>query len=244
MNGRWWGGSGISIAFHAALLLVLIYAAARPSQLDATPSVPSRPTKFIVTVGAIGLGPIGGGGDGSTAPRTARVPQARPLDIVTPQAMTLVEPIPVGVVPMIAMQDVERLPGASYPVDGTALGNGSGPGGGGGHGPGNGPGDGPGVAEVYDAGVGGVSAPRLIYEVKPNFTVDAMRAKIQGVVLMDVIVLPDGSVDARIRITRSLDPGLDLQAMIAVRQWRFRPAIRLGQPVASRVTIELAFTLR
>jgi TonB family protein len=95
------------------------------------------------------------------------------------------------------------------------------------------------------AGVGGVSDPKLLFEVKPNYTVDAMRAKIQGVVIMEVDVLANGTVDPRrIRITRSLDPGLDREAAIAVRQWRFRPSTRLGQPVASRVTIELSFMLR
>jgi TonB family protein len=60
-----------------------------------------------------------------------------------------------------------------------------------------------------------------------------------------VDVLANGTVDPRrIRITRSLDPGLDREAAIAVRQWRFRPSTRLGQPVASRVTIELSFMLR
>jgi periplasmic protein TonB len=243
MNRRWWGGSGLSIAFHAALLVGLFYAAARPSQLDATTAIASRRTKFMVAV-APGSPRTGGGGDGSTVPRTARIPEARPLDIVAPQIMTRVESLPVGAVPMILTDDVDRLPGASLPVDGT-VGNGSGPRGGGGPGPGNGPGDGPGAGDVYDAGVGGVSAPRLIHEVKPNFTVEAMRAKLQGVVLMDVIVLADGSVDAaRIQITRSLDPGLDREATIAVRQWRFRPSLRFGHPVASRVTVELAFTLR
>jgi TonB family protein len=60
-----------------------------------------------------------------------------------------------------------------------------------------------------------------------------------------VDVLANGSVDPRrIRITRSLDPGLDREATIAVRQWKFRPSMLLGQPVASRVTVELWFTLR
>jgi TonB family protein len=146
--------------------------------------------------------------------------------------------------PAIATHAFDALPGASMPVDGASVGQGSGPGSGVGRGPGSGPADGSGD-DVYDSGVGGVSEPRLIHEVKPNFTVDAMRAKIQGVVIMDVVVLADGRVDpTRIRITRSLDRGLDREAASAVRQWRFRPSLRLGQPVASRVTVELAFTLR
>jgi TonB family protein len=247
MNRRWWGGPGISILFHAALLLAFIYAAARPSPIDATAAVASRRTKFIFTVApGSGSARAGGGDPQSGAPRPAHMPETRPLDTAAPQTMTRVEPIPVGAVPTITTQDVDTLPGAPMPVDGTAVGPGAGPGGGGGRGPGNGPGEGPGAdGDVYDSGVGGVSDPTLIHEVKPNFTVDAMRAKIQGVVIMDVVVLADGSVDgARIRITRSLDPGLDQQAMIAVRQWRFRPSLRMGRPVASRVTVELAFTLR
>ena len=93
----------------------------------------------------------------------------------------------------------------------------------------------------------GVSPPQLIKEVKPNYTADAMRAKLQGVVEMQAVVLPDGTVDpSRIQITRSLDAafGLDQQAIIAVKQWRFRPGMRSGQAVAAWVTVELTFTLR
>ena len=87
----------------------------------------------------------------------------------------------------------------------------------------------------------------LIKEVKPNYTAQAMGAKLQGAVEMEAVVLPDGSVDsASIRITRSLDSifGLDQQAIIAVKQWRFRPGTFKGQAVAVRVNIELTFTLR
>src|SRR5436190_876126 len=87
----------------------------------------------------------------------------------------------------------------SSALDGTSPGRGSGPGSGAGRGPGNRPGEGTG--DVYEPGSGGVSEPKLIHEVKPNFTVDAMRAKIQGVVVMDIVVLADGTVDSsRIRI--------------------------------------------
>ena len=74
-----------------------------------------------------------------------------------------------------------------------------------------------------------------------------MKAKVQGVVEMQALVLADGSVDpSRIRVTRSLDArmGLDQQAIIAVKQWRFRPGTRKGQPVAVWVNVELTFTLR
>ena len=245
MSRRGWGGSGISIAVHAALLLAVAFAASRSSRIEGTPAIASQRTKFVLTVAPPGFKKAGGSNNQPGPLRAARMPAAQPLDTVAPQTITSAEPLPVSVVPVIATDDVERLPGSPVLVAGTAAGDGSGTGGGTARGAGNGSGDGPGAGEVYESGSGGVSAPSLIYEVKPQFTVDAMRAKIQGVVLMDVVVLANGSVDAgRIRITRSLDPGLDQQAVIAVRQWRFHPSRRLGQPVASRVTVELAFTLR
>ncbi len=103
----------------------------------------------------------------------------------------------------------------------------------------------------------GITDPVLIREVKPNYTHDAMQAKLQGVVEMDVVVRPDGSVDPQsLRITRSLDAtfGLDNEAKKAVRQWKFRPAVcnrdggcgelKRGQPVAVLVSVELTFTLK
>jgi protein TonB len=243
MNRRWWGGPGLSVMLHAVLLVVLIYTAARPPRVDATAAIPSRRPIFTYTATQ---GPSGGPGGGApgAAPRRAHIPESRPLDTVAPRNITSVEPLPVAAVPAITSQDVDMVPGAPMPVEGTSVGDGSGVGAGGSRGPGIGPGDGPGVG-IYEAGVGGVSNPKLIREVKPNFTSDAMRAKIQGVVVMEVVVLADGSVDpAGIRITKSLDRGLDEQAVIAVTQWRFSPSVRLGQPVASRVIVELSFTLR
>jgi len=62
---------------------------------------------------------------------------------------------------------------------------------------------------------------------------------------LEAVVLPDGSV-GDVQITRSLDRtfGLDNEAIKAVKQWRFAPGTRLGQPVPVLVTIELTFTLR
>ena len=63
--------------------------------------------------------------------------------------------------------------------------------------------------------------------------------------VFEAVVNPDGTVGAA-RVVRSLDNrfGLDEKAIEAVRQWRFRPALRFGRPVAVRVVIELTFTLR
>jgi len=124
---------------------------------------------------------------------------------------------------------------------GTGTGSGIGPGTGSGLGPGSGGGTGGGA---YKPG-SGVSLPEVITEVKPQYTAEAMRAKVQGVVWLECIVLEDGSV-GNVRVTKSLDPvfGLDQEAIKAARRWQFRPGIREGKPVPVIITIELTFTLR
>jgi protein TonB len=85
----------------------------------------------------------------------------------------------------------------------------------------------------------------VLVEVKPQYTSDAMRAKVQGTVLLECIVGPDGAVDD-VRVARSLDPtfGLDEEAKKAARRWRFAPGTRMGDPVPVLITIELTFALR
>ena len=65
-----------------------------------------------------------------------------------------------------------------------------------------------------------------------------MRAKVQGTVLLECVVLPDGTV-GDVEVVRSLDPtfGLDQEAIKAARQWRFAPGTRFGDPVVDRGTV-------
>jgi TonB family protein len=91
----------------------------------------------------------------------------------------------------------------------------------------------------------GVTAPVLLRETKPNYTAEAMRARIQGIVTLECVVMTDGSV-GDVRVTRSLDLqfGLDQQAVAALRQWRFRPGMKDGAPVPVLVTVEMSYTLK
>ncbi len=124
---------------------------------------------------------------------------------------------------------------------GSGDGTGIGPGQGAGLGPGQGGGTGGGV---YRPG-SGVEVPRPLRQVKPKYTAEAMRAKVQGSVWLEAVVLPDGTVGDVI-VTKSLDAvfGLDEEAIRAARQWRFAPGTRFGEPVAVLVTLELFFNLR
>ena len=129
------------------------------------------------------------------------------------------------------------------PGSGGGVGTGSGTGIGRGRSPGIGPGSGGGTGGgVYRVG-GAVSAPRLLEEVRPTYTSDALSNKIQGTVLLEVVVTRAGAA-SQIRVIRSLDAGLDQQAVAAVAQWRFEPG-RLGAtPVDVLVRIDVGFWIR
>ena len=91
------------------------------------------------------------------------------------------------------------------------------------------------TADVYEIG-NGVRAPRLVKEVKPNYTAEAKSKRVQGVVELSAVVLADGTVGKDIKVTRSLDPDLDVEAVKALKQWLFEPGTRTTRPVAVRVS--------
>jgi TonB family protein len=97
-------------------------------------------------------------------------------------------------------------------------------------------------AGVYRPGPG-ISIPRVLNQVQPNYTEQARRARIQGTVQLEFVVQPDGSV-GNPRVVRSLEPSLDQEAIDAMRQWRFAPGTKDGRPVPVMMTVEMSFTLR
>jgi protein TonB len=85
--------------------------------------------------------------------------------------------------------------------------------------------------------------PKVLREVQPRYTMDAMRAKVQGTVRVEILILDDGTIGAT-RATRRLDQDLDEQALIAARYWLFEPARRGGRPLAVTAYLDLSFTLK
>lgn len=228
-----------------------------------------RPTNPDQIVWLTTPGPGGGGGGGGNqnpAPvQRLEVPGKEKLSVPVEKKPDLTppekpkddpEPEPAINIPAQTMASaIATLPGTleGLPAPTASQGTGSGGGAGTGSGTGSGSGQGSGLGEGFGGGTGGgyyrpgsgVEIPRIINEVKPQYTADAMRAKVQGVVEMEAVVMPDGTV-GEVHVTRSLDRtfGLDQKAIEAVKQWRFAPGTRLGKPVAVLVTIELTFTLR
>jgi TonB family protein len=130
---------------------------------------------------------------------------------------------------------------------GPGKGGGAGSGGGTGLGSGDGSGVGPGSGGGTGGGPyrpgSGIEAPRLLREVKADYTEEARQRSISGEVVMEIIVRRDGSV-GEVRILKGLGGGLNERAAQAVRQWRFAPATRLGSPVDVIVEVGIEFKLR
>lgn len=216
-------------------------------------------------------GPGGGGGGGGNRslepPRKAElpgrekmtVPVTKPPELAPPDEKPKDDPQPPQElnIPAKTMAAGEvTLPGAlegTTALNSTSLGPGTGGGSGTGTGTGIGPGQGSGLGPGWGGGTGGgpyrpgngVEPPVLVKEVKPQYTPEAMRAKIQGSVWLECVVTPEG-VCVDIQVVRSLDPvfGLDEAAVRAAKLWKFIPGKRLGQAVPVLVTIQLDFGLR
>jgi protein TonB len=248
-------GAGTSVVTHIAMLgVLLLIIRFAPQALP--PEIADRLTVEMVFLPIPGPGGGGGGGGDPKPepPRKAQVAQKKdPISVpapVTPAPTPKVEePPPVElVIPAKPMSEAEMtLPGVISPSAPTTGGAGAGPGTGAGSGQGSGLG--PGFGGGFGGGAyrpgSGITLPRVLREVKPAYTADAMRAKVQGSVWLECIVMPDGSV-GDVKVTRSLDPifGLDQEAIRAAKMWKFAPGMRQGEPVPVIITIELTFTLR
>ncbi|HTA45971.1 MAG TPA: energy transducer TonB [Bryobacteraceae bacterium] len=97
-------------------------------------------------------------------------------------------------------------------------------------------------AEPYRVG-GDVTAPQVLSKIDPQYDEDARAERVQGAVLISVVVGADG-VPHDLSIVKSLDTRLDRKAIEAVQQWHFVPGTRQGEPVAVRATIEVNFKLQ
>ena len=261
------GALGASLVSHALALTVILLIIRSAPITEEVVDV-ERTNYDIVWIPQEGFGGGGGGGGNESLemPRQVEVVGEDNLNVPVevPERSEEVEAPPEP--PPLEAQNIQlsALPMAAAPqartgvLDGLmarAESAGSGTDGGAGDGDdggiGAGQGDGLGAGQGGGSGGGvyrpgnGVETPRLLREVTPKYTAEAMRAKVQGVVLVEAVVRPDGSV-GDVTVVRSLDRnfGLDEEAIKAAKQWRFQPGTRFGKPVAVLVTIELSFTLR
>jgi periplasmic protein TonB len=218
-------------------------------------------------------GPGGGGGGGgmrmpTPAPRARRegpstlsspIPERRPVAPDPPPTPQPPPPVPAEWLPPVeapvatraADEDTQAGVLEESPAEAPSRGAGEGGGAGTGTGVGLGEGDGSGIGDGSGGGEGGgvygpgsgVQPPRLLSEVKPDYTEEARRRGVEGEVVMEIVVRRDGSV-GDVRILQGLGSGLDQQAASAVRRWKFAPATRRGTPVDVTVEVAVEFKLR
>lgn len=252
-------------------LLLMLTAVQASTAADRPPDMDVASLSRLVFVAEPGPGGGGGGGgllQPLPPPRAERRGDSRLSSPVPPrEEPTVVEPVetlqppepldaealPRIVAPLLAMraddQDLRGLleaPAANVATSqgpgrnggiGAGTGRGVGSGTGAGVGPGTGGGAGGGAYRVGS----GISPPAIQREVKPIYTADALRRRVEGDVVLEVVVLANGAV-GEIQVVRSLGYGLDEAAVAAMRQWRFHPARRQG--VAVDVVVEVAMEFR
>ena len=253
----------ISFILHAGIVVgVLWWGIAQHHIIQNTETV--VPIKFSLTdppPPVMHVAKIEGGGGGGGEHKLTPVVKAEPpkpvphVQLAPPQIARLEHPKlaaePTAQVnmqlasntPVLGMPDSPQVALASQ---GSGQHSGFGAGMGGGIGIGHSTGNGPGSGGGYGGGVmsvgGGVSAPEVIHSVDPGFTDEARRASLQGTVGIQLIVDSQGNPQD-VHVVRHLGMGLDQKAIDAVRQYKFRPSMYQGHPVAVQLVIEVDFRL-
>jgi TonB family protein len=242
---RFGGAFGASLALHSLLAVgIMAILAVRAERVASQTPPPKLNLVYMATAKAT---PAGGGGGrrGESAPRPTEIPRHRqPIAVtVAPPELPKVEPLPTLDV------RVETNAASAMQATGASLTAPPGPGNRG-EGPGLGGGKGPGVNDGREGGTGGgpkmpggdVSNPSVIRDWKPEYTPEALQARVQGAVTLEVVVLANGTV-GRVTVVKSLHPGLDQKAVEAAKKWLFQPGRHKGEAVDVIVTLILEFRL-
>jgi TonB family protein len=96
-------------------------------------------------------------------------------------------------------------------------------------------------AELKDAEKPGeLVYPSATQQVDPGYPLELMKQNVQGTVILSAVIRGDGSV-GEVRILRGVDDRLDVYASAALSRWRFRPAMRNGDPVALQTVVMIPF---
>jgi TonB family protein len=255
---------GISSTVNLTILLLVLFLVGRKIVETVKPSLLATNIdvgEYNAPKDANKAGGGGGGGDRSMVDANkGKLPQKSPDPITPPQPPIiehpkLPEPPAINVqaniqlpdnptMPMIGVHDSANVQMASA---GSGSGAGMGTGSGGGLGSGQGNGYGPGFGGNAGGGLyqigGRISAPVVIHSVEAEFSDEARRAKYQGVCLISLVVDAQGNPQD-IHVARALGMGLDEKAIEAIRQYKFKPAMKDGKTaVPVPITIEVDFRL-
>ena len=193
----------------------------------------------------------GGGGQHDIGPVTrGHLPKfSQEPQIVPPKAPPTIPPKlavepTVNVQPNLKIAD-NNMPDLGMPnsnLKGFSMGNGSGTGIGSGNGNGVGPGTGGNIGGGIRSVGGSVRPPTVIYQVDPEFSEEARKAKFSGNVQV-ALVVDERGLPSHVHVERGVGMGLDEKAVEAVRQYKFKPAMENGKPVPVEIYVEVNFQI-
>jgi TonB family protein len=87
-----------------------------------------------------------------------------------------------------------------------------------------------------------ITPPRLKEVASPDYTEEAKKKKIEGTVTIAIVVDKKGDVvDAK--VVKGLGHGLDENAVVAVKEWKYKPAEKDGTPIAVKMEVTVEFFL-
>lgn len=257
----------IALAVHAGVIILILFPL---HHLTKTPQPPSlttylvgpdiSPDGFKLPAGNDKAGGGGGGGDHSPLPVTkGRAPKFTVIQMAPPAIPRNTNPLLVADASLLGPPELQfpspnlnnygdplakMVNDSGGPGSSGGMGDGDGTGDGSGHGPGLGPGwHGSWGGDAFRPGSNGVGYPTCDYCPDAKYSEEARKAKYQGVVLLQVIVSAEGRA-SHIQVVRGPGLGLEEQAVVAVKTWRFRPALGPNRvPVPTRIAIEVQFRL-
>jgi len=254
----------LSFVVHAVVIMLVLWLAAMSHraavQVKETTITPVQFTLYDPPPPVMHTAKVTGGGGGGgehrlIEPAKGHLPKIAKVETLPPQIARLehpklaVEPTLQVMIPDNSkMQNfgVTQSPQVTLVSQGSGSGSGFDHGTGGGIGMGHGLGAGPGGGGGYGGGLmsvgGGVSAPVVIHSVDPDFTESARSANYQGTVSIQLIVDSQGNPQ-NVHVVHHLGMGLDEKAIQAVKEYKFRPAMYQGHPVAVQMVIDVDFRL-
>ena len=87
-----------------------------------------------------------------------------------------------------------------------------------------------------------ITPPRLSEVANPYYTPEARKKKIEGTVTLAIVVNQKGDVtDAK--VVKGLGYGLDENAIVAVKEWKYTPTEKDGEPIAVKMEVTIDFYL-
>jgi TonB family protein len=97
--------------------------------------------------------------------------------------------------------------------------------------------------DVKIFGEEGVKSPVVLHQEKPSYTEEAVRARVEGIVLLQLVIRKDGKADS-FKVIRKLGYGLDESAISTIaHKWRFRAGTYSGSPADVQIKIEVSFMI-